>query len=41
MTPGEYAYFDKYQGMPDKQPEAIGGFLPIERVYSYNPVRAG
>ena len=33
MTPGEYAYFDKYQGMPDKQPEAIGGFLPIERVY--------
>ncbi len=38
MTPGEYAYFDKYQGMPDKQPEAIGGFLPIEMVYSYNPV---
>ena len=24
--------------MPDKLPEAIGGFLPIERVYAYNPV---
>ena len=38
MTPGEYAYFDSYQGIPDKQPEAIGGFLPIEKAYSYNPV---
>lgn len=38
MTPGEFCYFDSYQGMPDTQPEAIGGFLPIEKVYSYNPV---
>ncbi len=38
MTPGKYLYFDSYQGTPDKQPEAIGGFLPIEQVYSYNPV---
>lgn len=38
MTPGEFCYFDTYQANPDTQPEAIGGFLPIEKVYSYNPV---
>ena len=38
MTPGSHCYFDSYQGVPDKQPEAIGGFLPIEKVYSYNPI---
>lgn len=40
MTPGEYCYFDHYQGAPATQPEAIGGYLPIEQVYSYNPVPA-
>lgn len=38
MTPGAYCYFDSYQGTPDTQPEAIGGFLPVEKVYAYNPV---
>lgn len=38
MTPGGYLYFDSYQTNPIGQPEAIGGFLPIERVYDYNPV---
>lgn len=38
MTPGSHCYFDSYQGTPDTQPEAIGGFLPIEKVYSFNPV---
>lgn len=38
MTPGKYMYFDSYQGSPDKEPEAIGGYLPLENVYSYNPV---
>ena len=38
MTPGSHCYFDSYQGLPDTQPEAIGGFLPIEKVYSYDPV---
>lgn len=37
MTPGAYAYFDSYQGEPASQPEAIGGFLPLEKVYGYNP----
>ena len=38
MTPGEFCYFDSYQANPDTEPEAIGGFLPLEKVYSYNPV---
>ncbi|WP_160711024.1 family 20 glycosylhydrolase [Chitinophaga solisilvae] len=38
MTPGGYCYFDSYQANPVTQPEAIGGFLPLEKVYSYDPV---
>ncbi|MGJ1269198.1 glycoside hydrolase family 20 protein [Sphingobacterium spiritivorum] len=38
MTPGGYLYFDSYQTDPRTQPEAIGGYLPIEKVYSYDPV---
>ncbi|WP_215224940.1 beta-N-acetylhexosaminidase [Echinicola shivajiensis] len=38
MTPGAYCYFDKYQTNPATQPQAIGGYLPINMVYSYNPV---
>lgn len=38
MTPGSHCYFDSYQGEPDTQPEAIGGFLTIEKVYSFEPV---
>lgn len=38
MTPGEFCYFDSYQDAPDTQPEAIGGYLPWSKVYSYEPV---
>lgn len=38
MTPGSHCYFDSYQGLPDTQPEAIGGFLTLEKVYSFNPI---
>lgn len=38
MTPGGYCYFDSYQADPATQPEAIGGYLPLEKVYSYEPV---
>lgn len=38
MTPGEFCYFDSYQDAPYSQPEAIGGYLPLSKVYSYNPV---
>lgn len=37
MTPGAFCYLDKYQGEPTQEPLAIGGFLPIEKVYSYEP----
>ena len=38
MTPGAYCYFDHYQADPEFQPLAIGGFLTLKKVYSYNPV---
>lgn len=38
MTPGGYMYFDFYQADPKTQPYAIGGYTPIKRAYSYNPV---
>ena len=40
MTPGNYLYFDFYQADPRKQPFAIGGYTPIRKVYSYNPLPA-
>src|SRR5213075_2831146 len=39
MTPGPYCYFDKYQGKSG-EPLAIGGYLPIDSVYAYEPVPA-
>lgn len=38
MTPGAYCYLDSYQDAPNTQPEAIGGYLPLQKVYDYNPV---
>jgi len=38
MAPTTYAYFDYYQGEPYLEPVAIGGFLPLDKVYSYEPV---
>ncbi|RBL87965.1 glycoside hydrolase family 20 protein [Chitinophaga flava] len=38
MTPGSHCYFDSYQADPATQPEAISGYLPLEKVYSYEPV---
>ena len=40
MTPNTYVYLDYYQCEPQDQPLAIGGYLPLERVYSFNPVPA-
>ncbi|MBO5703171.1 MAG: family 20 glycosylhydrolase [Bacteroidaceae bacterium] len=33
LTPSAYCYFDYYQDAPPFQPEAIGGYLPLEQVY--------
>ena len=38
MTPGAYLYLDMYQADPRTQPVAIGGYSPVKKVYSYNPI---
>ncbi|RAW01721.1 beta-N-acetylhexosaminidase [Pseudochryseolinea flava] len=38
MTPGDWCYFDKFQADPKNEPLAIGGFLPVKKVYEYEPV---
>ena len=38
MTPYGYTYFDYYQADPETEPLAIGGYLPIDTVYAYDPV---
>ncbi len=38
MAPTSHTYFDYYQGAHDKEPLAIGGNLPLEKVYSFEPV---
>ena len=38
MSPGGFCYFDSYQDAPHTQPEAIGGYLPLKKVYSYDPI---
>ena len=39
MTPTSHMYFDYYQSRNrDGEPLAIGGYLPLEAVYSYEPV---
>ena len=39
MTPNTYLYFDYYQSLnTETEPDAIGGYLPLDRVYNYEPV---
>ncbi len=38
MTPTSHCYFDYYQSENENEPIAIGGFLPLEKVYSFNPI---
>jgi hexosaminidase len=38
LTPGSHCYFDHYQSDNENEPLAIGGFLPLEKVYSFNPI---
>lgn len=38
MTPNSHCYFDHYQSKDtDNEPLAIGGFLPVEKVYTLEP----
>ena len=38
MVPNTYFYLDYYQADPKTQPLSIGGFVPLWKVYSYNPM---
>jgi hexosaminidase len=38
LTPGSHCYFDHYQSDNQNEPLAIGGFLPLEKVYHFNPI---
>lgn len=38
MTPGMFCYFDHYQGDPQNEPLAFGGFTTLEKIYSYHPI---
>lgn len=42
MVPTTYLYFDYYQAKDkDQEPIAIGGYVPLEKVYSFEPVPEG
>lgn len=38
MTPTNTCYLDYYQGNPATEPLAIGGYLPLDQVYAYEPM---
>ena len=40
MTPTSHCYFDYYQGQPADEPAAIGGYLTLSKVYSFEPTPA-
>ncbi len=40
MTPTSHCYLDYYQSDHPDEPLAIGGFIPLEKVYGYEPIPA-
>ena len=38
MTPTSHVYFDYYQGDAETEPQAIGGYTPLKKVYDYEPI---
>lgn len=41
MAPGDYTYLDHYQSLDRAhEPLAIGGYLPLDTVYAYDPLPA-
>jgi hexosaminidase len=40
MAPTSHTYFDYYQGPPETEPKAIGGDVPLAKVYAYEPIPA-
>jgi len=40
MAPTSHTYFDYYQGPKEAEPRAIGGYIPLEKVYEFEPIPA-
>jgi len=41
LSPGSHMYFDHYQSRDtEHEPDAIGGYTPVEKVYAFNPAPA-
>ncbi|MBI1769634.1 MAG: family 20 glycosylhydrolase, partial [Bacteroidetes bacterium] len=38
MTPSKWVYLDYYQDTTKEEPLAIGGFVPVSKIYYYDPV---
>ncbi len=38
MTPNSHLYFDYYQGTPETEPKALGGYITTKMVYDYEPI---
>ncbi|WP_430413231.1 beta-N-acetylhexosaminidase [Kordia sp.] len=41
LSPTSHAYFDYYQSDDEDEPLSIGGYLPLEKVYYFNPIPKG
>lgn len=41
MTPGEFCYIDYTQDASFKEPVSIGGYTPLAKTYSYEPLEPG
>lgn len=41
MTPTSHCYFDYLQSESKDEPTAFGGYLPLEKVYSFEPIPPG
>jgi hexosaminidase len=38
MAPNTHTYFDYYQSKDPGEPLAIGGFVPLDKVYDFDPI---
>ncbi len=38
MSPTSHCYLDYYQGPIDNEPEAFNGYVPVSKIYAFNPI---
>ena len=38
LSPGSHLYFDHYQSLSTREPQAFGGYSPLRKVYEYDPI---